>query len=97
MTTCKGCQNHCSLTINTFGTAKSGENVRRFIGGNRCDKMTSGKTAENKLNMFEYKNELLEAYKPVAGSRGKIGIPMGLNMYELFPFCILCLQSSDLR
>lgn len=85
MTTCKGCQNHCSLTINTFGTADGGDKIRRFIGGNRCDKMISGKASENKLNMFEYKNELLDAYKPIPGNRGKIGIPMGLNMYELFP------------
>jgi predicted nucleotide-binding protein (sugar kinase/HSP70/actin superfamily) len=44
--------------------------------------------------MFEYKLELLEKYMTpdVSGSaqhaafRGKIGIPLGLNMYELLPF-----------
>ena len=35
--------------------------------------------------MFDYKLSL-EEYKPVKGKRGTIGIPMGLNMYELLPF-----------
>lgn len=89
MTTCNGCQNHCSLTINTFSSGSDktdGENTRRFIGGNRCEKMVSGKKQQKHLNMFEIKNKLLDSYKPEPGSRGKIGIPMGLNMYELYPF-----------
>jgi hypothetical protein len=36
--------------------------------------------------MFERKREMLEEYKPKAGSRGRIGIPMGLGMYELYQF-----------
>ena len=80
VTTCNGCSNHCRLTINTFGSG------RRFIGGNRCDKPLAlhGKTAE--YNMYEYKRQLLAAYQPKEGPRGTIGIPMGLNNYELLPF-----------
>ena len=39
--------------------------------------------------MYEYKLELLQSYMRPAdspGRRGKIGIPLGLNMYELLPF-----------
>ena len=30
--------------------------------------------------------KLINSYQPVEGLRGKLGIPMGLNMYELYPF-----------
>lgn len=89
MTACNGCENHCSLTVNTFtSTLSDGTegSTRRFIGGNRCEKMIRGKQEQNTLNMLEYKRTLLASYKPAPGERGRIGIPMGLNMYELFPF-----------
>lgn len=44
------------------------------------------KKADEGLNLYEYKRQLLDEYQPVKGPRGKIGIPMGLNMYELLPF-----------
>ncbi len=77
---CNGCQNHCRLTVNTFSGG------RKFIGGNRCSKPTSKNTDMVKYNMYEIKRALLAEYKPVKGSRGKVGIPLGLNMYELLPF-----------
>ena len=77
---CGLCSNHCRLTINTFG------GNRRFIGGNRCEKPVTKKQSEAHLDMYTYKLELLQSYKPVPGPRGKIGIPLGLNMYELLPF-----------
>ncbi len=81
-TVCKGCQNHCRLTVNTF------DGSRRYISGNRCEKPVTGKTdsGASKYNMFERKRAMLEEYKPKAGSRGRLGIPMGLGMYELYPF-----------
>lgn len=36
--------------------------------------------------MYAYKLNLIDSYKPVEGIRGKLGIPMALNMYELYPF-----------
>ncbi|MBO4893926.1 MAG: 2-hydroxyacyl-CoA dehydratase [Clostridia bacterium] len=78
--TCNGCPNHCRLTVNTFGNGK------KFIGGNRCSKPVSGANGKETYNLYDYKKELLSKYKPVPGKRGKIGIPMGLNMYELLPF-----------
>ena len=83
-TTCNGCSNHCKLTINTF------DNGRRFISGNRCDKPTAKKTEGPQYDLYDYKLKLLDEYRhsniPEEHSRGTIGIPMGLNMYELLPF-----------
>ncbi len=77
---CGLCSNHCRLTVNTFAGG------RKFIGGNRCEKPVTKKKADEGLNLYEYKRQLLDEYQPVKGPRGKIGIPMGLNMYELLPF-----------
>ena len=84
VTNCGLCSNHCRLTINLFGDG------RRYIGGNRCEKpVTRRKTGETEeLNIFSYKLNTLRALGPVKDekSRGRIGIPMGLNMYEMLPF-----------
>lgn len=76
---CGLCENNCTLTINTFGDS------RKFIGGNRCERPIKGKTKEEKYNMYDEKRKLLESYKPIPGKRGKIGIPLALNNYELLP------------
>lgn len=78
--TCGLCNNNCRLTINTF------DNNRKFISGNRCEKPVAKGKLKERINIYDYKLELLDSYKPVFGSRGQIGIPMGLNMYELLPF-----------
>ncbi len=80
--TCNGCNNHCKLTINTFG------GTRRFIAGNRCDKPLNIQTKKEHYDLFDYKNELLDKYRGNDTDAGKptIGIPMCLNMYELLPF-----------
>ena len=81
-TRCQGCKNHCMLNIIRFG---EGGDARRFISGNRCEKMTgSGKKAMP--NMYEVKRRMIRSFMPGQNRRGRIGIPMGLNMYELFPF-----------
>lgn len=77
---CGLCNNNCRLTINSFGGG------RKFIAGNRCERPITKKAPSNDLNMYEYKIQLLDSYKPVEGVRGKLGIPMGLNMFELYPF-----------
>ncbi len=78
--TCNGCENHCRLTVNTF------TNGARYIAGNRCEKpLQKGKTQVH-YNLYDYKKQLLDAYRPCEGPRGRIGIPMGLNMFELYPF-----------
>lgn len=83
VTTCGLCENHCRLTVNTF------DGGRKFIGGNRCERPTLGGKKHEHFDLYEYKLGLLNAYaeapKP-ENPRGRIGIPMGLNMYELLPF-----------
>lgn len=80
---CSGCANHCALTVNTFSGG------RRYIAGNRCSKPL-GKAAETteSYNLYEYKRQLLGAYMQNELQPGKrtIGIPLGLNLYELLPF-----------
>ncbi len=84
MTTCNGCSNHCKLTINTFA------NGRRFVSGNRCDKPTSKKAEGAQYDLYDFKLKSLNDYRksniPADKAKGTIGIPMGLNMYELLPF-----------
>ena len=77
---CGLCSNNCRLTINSFGGGK------KYIAGNRCERPITKKAPSNDLNIYSYKLELLDSYKPVEGIRGKLGIPMGLNMFELYPF-----------
>ena len=78
--TCKGCANHCPLTVNTFSDGG------RFISGNKCEKPLGIKNAEKLPDIYEYKLDLIRQLKPVEGPRGKIGIPLGLNMIENLPF-----------
>ena len=78
--TCGKCSNNCRLTVNTFSSGRS------FIGGNRCSKPIARSNADKGNNLFDYKRELLAEYKPVKGKRETIGLPMGLNMFELLPF-----------
>jgi predicted CoA-substrate-specific enzyme activase len=81
VTNCGLCSNHCRLTINIFGKN------RRFIGGNRCERPVTKRNSKDELNMVACKMELLASYRTSQpGPRGKMGIPMGLNMYELLPF-----------
>ncbi|MBQ3394386.1 MAG: 2-hydroxyacyl-CoA dehydratase [Oscillospiraceae bacterium] len=80
--TCNLCTNHCALTVNTF------DGGRRFISGNRCSRPL-GKEKSKTPNMYAYKlNRILEMEGKGSGdgSRGKIGLPLGLNMYENMPF-----------
>ncbi len=79
--TCNLCTNHCALTVNTF------DGGRRFISGNRCSRPL-GKEKSNTPNMYQYKLQRLLSMQGKGngdGSRGKIGIPLGLNMYENLP------------
>ncbi|NLB89728.1 MAG: 2-hydroxyglutaryl-CoA dehydratase [Clostridiales bacterium] len=79
-TQCKLCTNHCKLTINHFTGG------RRFISGNRCQRPVNKKTEESSLDIYSYKQALLAKYQPQKGKRGKIGIPMVLNLFEMLPF-----------
>ena len=80
--TCKLCTNHCSLTINRF------DGGRKFISGNRCSRPL-GREKADVPDLMKFKYEYLRSLQGKGqgdGSRGKIGIPFGLNMYENLPF-----------
>ena len=80
--TCNGCTNHCRMTVNTF------DGGRRFISGNRCSRPL-GIAKSEMPNMMKWKYDSLRAMCGKGagdGSRGRIGLPFGLNMYETLPF-----------
>ena len=81
-TVCQGCQNHCNLTVNLFSGG------RRFLAGNRCSKPVRTESAKAPKNLYADKLSLLEKYRRDEPDAGKmtIGIPMGLNFYDLLPF-----------
>lgn len=80
-TNCGLCTNRCNLTINLFSDGS------RHIAGNKCERPITGKVNKDKLpNLYDYKYEELLKLKGIAGIRGKIGIPLVLNMYDNFPF-----------
>ena len=81
-TVCQGCQNHCNLTVNLFSSG------RRFLAGNRCSRPVRTEAANAPKNLYADKLALLEKYRQDAPDDGKmtIGIPMGLNFYDLLPF-----------
>ena len=77
---CNGCENHCRLTVNSFSDGE------RLVSGNQCEKGAGIKLepAEQLPNLYAYKRDLLSAYKSRPG-RYKIGLPLALGMYELYP------------
>jgi predicted CoA-substrate-specific enzyme activase len=77
---CGLCSNKCRLTVNTFGDGS------KYIGGNRCERPVTKRASTGELNIYKYKQELLKSLTPVKGNRGTIGLPLGLNMYEMAPF-----------
>ena len=94
-TRCNGCENHCKLTINIFS------NDKRYISGNRCEK-GAGHVSEhrNLPNLVKYKYERIFDYKPLEeqyATRGTIGIPRVLNMYEDYPFWFTFLTNLGFR
>ncbi len=80
--TCRGCNNHCRLTVNTF------DGGHKYIAGNRCERPLQTGKARAPMNLYEYKNNLLNAYRKNLRDPNKktVGLPMGLNFYDLLPF-----------
>ena len=77
---CQGCGNHCQLTVSTFADGA------KHISGNRCEKPVTGKSGDGERNLCAYKQKLLLSYKPGENRRGKIGLPLVLSFWELYPF-----------
>jgi len=81
---CDQCTNNCQLAITTFA------NGNQYISGNRCERGAGLLTTKKELpDLFEYKYKRIFAYKPLTAeqaTRGQVGIPRVLNMYENYPF-----------
>ena len=89
-TRCGLCENHCNLTINDFGGG------RRFISGNRCERPLGGVKKTELPNLYKWKLEKLKSYGEPSGKpmpNGTIGLPFGLNYYELLPFWTIFLRA----
>jgi len=92
---CKQCENNCLLTINKFN------NDKKFISGNRCER-GSGTVSGNKdlPNLYKYKYERMFNYTSLDednATRGTIGIPRVLNMFEDYPFWFTFFTSLGFR
>ena len=82
-TTCRGCQNNCRLTVNTFSGG------RRFISGNRCERaLGAAAAAVDTDNLYAFKRELITGLTsgdtPRSGAP-TVGIPLALGIYETAP------------
>ena len=78
--TCGKCTNHCRLTVNTFSGG------RKYISGNRCERgLGIPRTGDSIPNLYEFKRDKLMAMQGGTPRRGRIGLPLGLGIYELLP------------
>ncbi|ANK62249.1 2-hydroxyglutaryl-CoA dehydratase [Loigolactobacillus backii] len=85
---CGLCENNCALTITIFNDG------RRFVTGNRCERGEARgmkqrvPKSNGKINLVQEKYKLLFSYRPLRkklATRGIIGMPRVLNMYEDYP------------
>ena len=92
---CKLCQNHCKLTITEF------EDGTRYVTGNRCERGgDKTKRRSDRPNLYDFKYKRAFAYRrltPAKATRGDIGIPRVLNMYEDYPFWFTLLTNLGFR
>jgi len=95
--TCRLCQNHCTMTISTFSTGE------RHVSGNRCERGASLERVPAKSpipNMYDWKYKRTFGYRRLTekkATRGDIGIPRVLNMYEDYPFWFTVLSALKFR
>ena len=80
---CRGCGNKCLITMQKFPDGG------KYFTGNRCERGIGGQKKESDTpNIYQYKYErLFQYYEPLEEpSRGTIGLPRVLNMYEDYLF-----------
>ena len=80
---CGRCGNNCLITMQKFPDGG------KYFTGNRCERGVGGKlkTTSEIPNAYAYKYQRVFDYKPLENpSRGTIGIPRTLNIYEDYPF-----------
>ena len=84
---CKTCENHCEIrNIRIRG--------KTYPFGGLCSKYDArrhGKTGREGKNLIDLRNRMMfEEFGPetIERPRGRIGLPMALTTYELFPFYV---------
>lgn len=98
---CHLCQNRCQLTISTFADGT------RHVTGNRCDRGADPDPAAARRrprstlpDVTDQKYRRLFGYRRLtaaAATRGDIGLPRALNMYENYPFWFTTLTRLGFR
>ncbi|MDR0990889.1 MAG: acyl-CoA dehydratase activase-related protein [Propionibacteriaceae bacterium] len=95
MSQCQLCQNHCQCTISQFG------NGERHVSGNRCERGADPAKEKSTLpNLFDFTYKRLFRYRRLTakeGTRGDIGLPRALNMYENYPLWFTILSQLKFR
>ena len=95
--TCRLCQNHCQLTVSHFNDGT------RHVSGNRCERGASEDLRPRRSeipNLYDYTYKRVFGYRRLTekvATRGDIGIPRVLNMYENYPFWFTLLTSLGFR
>ncbi|MCR5084287.1 MAG: acyl-CoA dehydratase activase-related protein [Succinivibrionaceae bacterium] len=80
---CRGCHNHCALTVLTFPSGQ------RHLQGNRCDFAARMERGAKAQGFYEWKQELLFGREPLPADRapnGTIGMARVLNVFEHYPY-----------
>jgi predicted CoA-substrate-specific enzyme activase len=84
MRRCGLCGNNCLVSVQHFSSGGD------YISGNRCERGSGKDVVKSDIpNLYEYKYKRVFHYKPLTkeqASRGTIGIPRVLNIYEDYPF-----------
>ena len=79
-TNCQQCTSHCNLTILRFPQGGV------YISGNKCEKGEGKPKASHSLDIYHYKRKrLLQRYPDKEATKGKVGLPFTLAMYEQLP------------
>ncbi|MCH4172666.1 MAG: 2-hydroxyacyl-CoA dehydratase [Lactobacillus sp.] len=97
---CGLCENNCQLTVTVFNDG------RRFVTGNRCERGQARgmqiklQKTNSKINLVKEKYDLLFKYRPLRkklATRGTIGMPRVLNMYENYPLWATFFKDLGIR
>lgn len=79
---CKKCTSNCSINVITFGDG------RKYISGNKCERGAGKKPVMDDFDIYSYKQgrlaDCVEGLRHTK-SRGRVGLPMQLVMYEQLP------------
>ncbi len=90
---CKGCTSHCNVNILTFADG------RKFISGNKCEKGAGLKPSRTVSDVYTFKYESLLSLPDgaAAGTRGTVGLPLQLVMYEQLPLWVEFFEQCGFR